>query len=238
LGEKIGHFTFRNIVEIGKTPETLTPDLRNSKIKDIDCFKAPGKTTSEDFPNIRRLNFDNNLLTNIDSLIGIRSLRFLSLNNNKIERLCSADSNMKFDDSESATKGKLYLFPRLEELYLGFNQITKISELGLFRFPMLRNLHLQGNKISKIDGLEHMTNLITLVLDKNIIRAADPISFLSLITLRELHLKENRIRSLSNFDSLPNLARLFLQSNRIQDMSELEVPLPLSLYCRNSSCLV
>ena len=67
-----------------------------------------------------------------------------------------------------------------------------------------------------------MTNLIELVLDKNQIKYADPVSFLSLINLKELHIKENRIRSLAHFDCLPNLQMLFLANNRIAEMSEIE----------------
>ena len=142
--------------------------MRNSKIKDIDCFKPKSTNNpSEEFANLRRLNFDNNLLTNIDALVGIRSLRYLSLNNNKLERLLSTDVSSRFDDSDTLIKNKIFLFPKLEELYLGFNQISRITDLGLVRIPLLRYLHLQNNKISKIEGLEHMTSLITLVLDKN-----------------------------------------------------------------------
>lgn len=64
----------------------------------------------------------------------------------------------------------------------------------------------------KVDGLEHLTSLLELVLDKNQIRGADPVSFLSLINLKALHLKENRIRSLAHFDCMPNLQLLFLGS--------------------------
>ncbi|KAJ3090596.1 hypothetical protein HK102_003261, partial [Quaeritorhiza haematococci] len=106
LGEKIGHFSFKNIVEL---------DLRNCKIKEIDCFRpltmgpsssqsfsdgipqAPQSTffptmvSNTTFRNLRRLNFDNNLLTNIDPLTSLTSLRSLSLNHNRIERLLSTD---------------------------------------------------------------------------------------------------------------------------------------------------
>ena len=75
----------------------------------------------------------------------------------------------------------------------------------------------------EIDGLEHMTNLIELVLDKNQIKCADQTSFLSLINLKELHIKENRLRSLSHFDCLPNLQYLLLNVNRISETMEIEV---------------
>ncbi|KAI8913666.1 hypothetical protein EDD86DRAFT_201175, partial [Gorgonomyces haynaldii] len=211
LGEKIGHFTFKNITEL---------DLRNCKIREVDCL-AGG-----DFRNLRKLNFDNNLLVNIDCFVSLTGLRYLSINHNKIERLLSTDipvsaNNGFFTEQPDAPKPNLFL-SQLEELHMGHNNVSRIADLGLYRMPRLRILFLQGNRITKIDGLEQMTGLLELGLDKNQIRGADPLSFLSLINLKALHLKENRLRSLSHFDCMPNLQMLFLANNRIHELSEIE----------------
>ncbi|KAJ3126543.1 Leucine-rich repeat-containing protein 9 [Nowakowskiella sp. JEL0407] len=214
LGEKIGHFSFKNISEL---------DLRNCKIKEIDCF------STGEFRHLRKLNFDNNQLTGLDAFIGLVGLKCLSLNNNRIERLASFDlggcgvSSVSGSDGVIDSKGfcKLNL-PQLEELYLGYNNISKISELGLYRLPTLKLLYLNGNKILKIDGLEYMSGLVELVLDKNLIKSAEPTSFVSMINLKELHIKENRIKTLSHFDCLPNLLYLYLANNRVHDTVEIE----------------
>ncbi|KAJ3035656.1 Leucine-rich repeat-containing protein 9 [Rhizophlyctis rosea] len=190
LGEKIGHFAFKNISEL---------DLRSCRIREIDCFAGL------DFRNLRRLNFDNNLLTNIDCFVGLTGLKSLSLNGNRIERLLSTDApapmivsggvgmvglaNGRMDVATPDGGKRRPLLPYLEELHLGHNVVTRIADLGLWRCPHLKVLCLQGNKIGKIDGLEHLTSLQELVLDKNQIRGADPSSFVSLINLRELHMK-------------------------------------------------
>lgn len=141
LGEKIGHFTFKNITEL---------DLRNCKIREVDCL------SNGDFRNLRKLNFDNNLLTNIDCFGGLTGLRYLSLNHNKLERLLSTDqpaSNMSCSIAKSdfSEFGKPSLFlSHLEELHLGHNAITRIADLALWRMPQLRILFLQGNRISKV----------------------------------------------------------------------------------------
>jgi Leucine-rich repeat (LRR) protein len=202
LGEKVGHFNFKNIAEL---------DLRNCKIKEIDCLSG------SDFRSLRKLNFDNNLLVNIDCFASLSGLRHLSVNSNKLERLLS------YDGSLNDFKPQKSFLPNLEELYLGHNNISKISDLGLHRLSQLKVLYLQGNCIMKVDGLEQMTNLLELVLDKNQIKAIDNVSFLSLINLKELHIKENRLKSLANFDCLPSLKILFLTGNRIHEMSEIEV---------------
>ncbi|KAJ3163656.1 Leucine-rich repeat-containing protein 9 [Geranomyces michiganensis] len=219
LGEKIGHQTFKVISEL---------DLRNCKIREIDCF------TGLDFRNLRKLTFDNNLLTSIDCFVGLTGLRCLSLNNNKIERLLMSDAPTVGSAStsaanlrnESAPEGRRIstkgLLPSLEELHLGHNMINRIADLGLHRLPQLRTLYLHGNRIGKIDGLEQMKNLTELVLDKNHIKGADPGSFSSLEKLRDLHIKENRIKSLANFETLQSLQRLYLSNNRIHEISEIE----------------
>ncbi|KAJ3168498.1 Leucine-rich repeat-containing protein 9 [Geranomyces variabilis] len=220
LGEKIGHQTFKVISEL---------DLRNCKIREIDCF------TGLDFRNLRKLTFDNNLLTSIDCFIGLAGLRSLSLNNNKIERLLLSDAptigsastsaaNLRNDSTAPegrriSTKG---LLPSLEELHLGHNMITRIADLGLHRLPQLRTLYLHGNRIGKIDGLDQLKNLTELVLDKNHIKGADPGSFSSLEKLRDLHIKENRIKSLANFETLQGLQRLYMSHNRVHEISEIE----------------
>ncbi|KAI9334738.1 hypothetical protein BDR26DRAFT_866682 [Obelidium mucronatum] len=197
LGAKIGHFSFRNISEL---------DLRNCKIREADCFTGPHSRWTR--------------------LPGLQGLRCLCLNNNRIDKLLLADlpavvglNGWRVDNSEFQRKS---IFPNLEELHLGNNNISRIADLGLYRMGQLKRLYLQGNKITRIDGLEHMTTLVELVLDRNQIKAADPSSFLSLINLKELHIKENRLRSLSHFDCLPNLQYLFLNSNRINEVVEIE----------------
>lgn len=201
LGEKIGHFNFKNITEL---------DLRNCKIKEIDCLSG------SDFRSLRKLNFDNNLLVNIDCFASLSGLQHLSVNNNKLERLLS------YDGSLNDFKPLKSFLPNLEELFMGYNNISRISDLGLHRLYQLKILYLQGNRIMKVDGLEQMTNLIELVLDKNQIKAIDNLSFISLINLKELHIKENRLKSLANFDCMPNLQILYLTGNRIHEMSEIE----------------
>ncbi|KAI8827030.1 uncharacterized protein EV422DRAFT_491205 [Fimicolochytrium jonesii] len=214
LGEKIGHLTFKAITEL---------DLRNCKIREIDCFAG------FDFRNLRKLTFDNNLLTNIDCFVGLVALRHLSLNNNRMERLLSSDlpaaagagNPLKSDPMHAARFAKP-LLPNLEELHLGNNMITRIADLGLFRMSQLRILYLNGNRITKIDGLENMPNLMELVLDKNHIKGATLNSFTYVPHLKTLHVKENRIKSLAYFDAIQGLERLYMSNNRVNEISEIE----------------
>ncbi|KAI9356534.1 hypothetical protein DFJ73DRAFT_623012 [Zopfochytrium polystomum] len=212
LGDKIGHFSFKNISEL---------DLRGSKIREIDCFNAV------DFRNLRKLNFDNNLLATVDAFVCLGGLKSLSVAGNRIEKLLVGDAPAVMGpygwriESQEPVRGKI-LFPALEELQLGGNCVVRIADLGLYRMPQLKVLNLSGNRISKLDGLEHLTNLVELVLDKNHIKMAEQSSFLPLINLKELHIRENRLRTLAHFDCLPNLQYLMLTGNRIAELTDIE----------------
>lgn len=129
LGEKLGHFAFKNLSDL---------DLRNCRIKEIDCF------SSGDFRSLRRLNLDNNQISTIEPLLSLTSVKFLSLNNNRIEKLAGFDAD---------PKTQIMFFPNLLECQLGFNLVSRMSELGLSRFKTLKVLYLQGNKIAKVSGI-------------------------------------------------------------------------------------
>ena len=49
-----------------------------------------------------------------------------------------------------------------------------------------------GNEISHVEGLEGMTTLVELVLDRNKIKNLFSHSFVSQYNLEELHMEENR----------------------------------------------
>jgi Leucine-rich repeat (LRR) protein len=114
-------------------------DLGNCGLKEVSCFNQT------DFRSLKKLTFDNNLLTNIDPLRFLGGVRYLSLNNNRIERLLTDEALARREGSS-----RKYIFPFLEDLFLGYNQISHIQDLALNRIPQLKVLHLQGNKIQKV----------------------------------------------------------------------------------------
>jgi len=73
-----------------------------------------------------------------------------------------------------------------------------------------------GNEISKVEGLENLSELLDLVLDRNKIKQISEFSFVSQHQLQELHIEENRLRSLANLQCLEALKRLYAGNNRIQ----------------------
>eukprot|EP01029_Cantina_marsupialis_P011755 TRINITY_DN26150_c0_g1_i1.p1 TRINITY_DN26150_c0_g1~~TRINITY_DN26150_c0_g1_i1.p1 ORF type:complete len:1335 (+),score=239.95 TRINITY_DN26150_c0_g1_i1:107-4111(+) len=196
LVDKIGTVYFERIHEL---------DLNSCKIREIETL------TGNDFTVLRELNLDQNLLTNISGLEALSNLTVLRLSYNRIETLIPPTDNVG-----------LAAMPRLEKLFLGFNEISDMNSLGLATLPNLKLLNLQGNAISRIDGLSFCPQLQELVLDKNRIKFVDPHSFVGLPNLRHLSIEETGLRSLSNFSVLSGLQALFLSGNRIPDSAEAE----------------
>lgn len=83
---------------------------------------------------------------------------------------------------------------------------------------------LSGNEISQVDGLEGLSRLRELVLDRNRIKMLGENSFISQTGLLELRLSENRIRELNHLHSLTELSRLFLDMNKLQVQYLLQLP--------------
>ena len=210
LSEKIGHKYFEHIREL---------DLSSCRIREIEHLSG------EEFSNLRELNLDNNMLTNIDGLHALWKLQILRMNHNRVRELGLASLGNVADHTPENTYNPYFGLEgltNLEVLQLGYNHVTDIVSLNLHKCKNLKVLFLQGNDIARIDGLNESYELRELVLDKNRVKYVDTNAFLGLTNLRELRLEENGLRSLSNFRNVHNLQLLYLGMNRISDMNEID----------------
>ncbi|XP_065844626.1 leucine-rich repeat-containing protein 9-like isoform X3 [Oscarella lobularis] len=164
--------------------------------------------------NLTSLNLENNNLTSLEGLTSLVNLKILCVNYNHIKSVVhlSSSSSSSFNP----------VLENLQVLHLAYNGITNMEQLHLSRLTRLRTLFLQGNEISHVEGLEGMTTLVELVLDRNKIKNLFSHSFVSQYNLEELHMEENRLKDLSHFECLRALKRLYLGMNRIQNMAEIE----------------
>ena len=209
LSEKIGHKYFEHIREL---------DLSSCRIREIEHLSG------EEFSNLRELNLDNNMLTDVNGLHALWKLQILRMNHNRINSLSVPSPSLANAGPEVSTPAQYGLgaLTCLEVLQLGYNSITDCCNLNLHKLPGLKVLFLQGNDIARVDGLNECCELRELVLDKNRIKYVDTNAFLGLSNLRELRLEENGLRSLSNFRNIHNLQLLYLGMNRVSEMAELD----------------
>uniref|UniRef100_UPI00398F1124 leucine-rich repeat-containing protein 49 isoform X2 n=1 Tax=Pristiophorus japonicus TaxID=55135 RepID=UPI00398F1124 len=149
---------------------------------------------------LRLLNFQHNLITQIQHLSNLRRLIFLDLYNNRIEEI-SGLSSLK----------------SLRVLMLGKNRIKNISNLE--SLTDLDVLDLHANQICRMENINHLTELRVLNLAGNFIVHAENMSGLDSLT--ELNLRRNRIKSVSDADTLPCLQRFFLSFNNISRFEDI-----------------
>ncbi|EDV23284.1 uncharacterized protein TRIADDRAFT_10167, partial [Trichoplax adhaerens] len=211
--ERVGHSNFHELREL---------DYQKCSIRHVDFGDGV------EFLNLRSVNLEHNNLTSFSGLVRLINLKVLCLNHNRIEsiipRMKTSAANAKGKNPSQNYSYEDYspILDKLEVLHLGYNGIANMAALQLFRLKSLKALFLQGNEIAKIEGLEGLSELRELVLDRNKIKTISENSFVNQWRLMELHLEENRIRDLSNFHGLDSLQRLYLSSNKIQELSELE----------------
>ncbi|KAF0688537.1 Aste57867_19853 [Aphanomyces stellatus] len=212
LIEKIGH-AFNRIQEM---------ELSSCRIREI------GSLHGDVFINLKDLNLENNLISDISGLEKLTKLRVLNLSNNKLEQLANVGPGTG-----------VLACPKLENLQLARNAIADMTLLGLQHLPDLKVLNLESNDITSIAGLAGSRELKELYLSKNKIRQFDPPPGQALGNLVLLKIDDNSLRSLVNFYSCHRLQALDISNNRLADMEELErlhglMPILQELWVQNN----
>jgi len=106
-------------------------------------------------------------------------------------------------------------------LNLSRKKITDISEIkGLENLTQLEWLYLEKNSISEINGLENLTQLEWLNLEKNSISKIGGLE--NLTQLKFLKLNNNSISEIDGLGTLTNLKRLGLSYNPIETLKGLD----------------
>lgn len=90
-----------------------------------------------------------------------------------------------------------------------------------------------GHKVTKIGGIEHMSNLTSLILRSHLISVMEGLSTFANLTSLELY--DNQIKSLEQLESLPHLTNLDISFNVIRDMAPVALCAKLThLYIANN----
>ncbi len=117
-------------------------------------------------------------------------------------------------------KGKKY-FAEDGVLDLSNRRITDIKEIkGLEHLTNLQTLILSNNRIREIKGLENLNNLKELNLENNWIIEITGLE--NLINLQELYLADNEIEMIEGMENVKNLKILSLSTNKIKVIEGLE----------------
>lgn len=175
--------------------------------------------------NLRDLLIEENNFTNLDFLVGTRSIKNIIFRDNKITDISGIKNNKNLEmfwgtnnlvSDISALEGKKDLnylsmaknkisdisplkdSTKLEKVYLGHNNITNIDVLKGKTF--INNMELNNNNIKDVSALKDLVNLERLYLNDNKISSFEPLK--GLVNLRVLYLKHNATLDYSPLDGI------------------------------------
>ncbi|KAG0075290.1 hypothetical protein BGZ92_002969 [Podila epicladia] len=198
-------------------------DVLDLSCNSISSFHSAFKMKK--LKNLRRLNLDQNMLTDISPIYKLKSLRELRLNHNFVGHLAIAIQNMaklKILTMESnslvtlpETMGKL---GNLCELRLSDNNLRALPEsIGSMR--TLQVLALRSNLLERLpESWKELENLTTLDLACNRLTSL-PQDLVRLPKLTHLDLHDNQIQALPDkIGQLSNLVVLHLCNNHLREL--------------------
>jgi len=204
LEEHLGHKDFQVVTKL---------ELPSAFIRECNCL-CDGR-----FEVLHQLNLDSNQIWDLRMFANLPQLVILKLNQNKI----GTPPSKTCDGEEASLTGfKPGALPALEVLYLEGNHISNLAVLQLWHLENLRALYLANNEIQKVEGLNHLTHLREINLNRNRIKTVDEEAFVGMMNIRELYMEENGLKSLSHFGHLTFLHTLHLTSNRLADFNEID----------------
>ena len=200
-----------------KNPEKLS--LIRKDLPQIPLFET------EDNSQLKSLDLESNLITNIDNLISLSNLLFLNLYDNQIKEI----ENLQF-------------VPKLKCLMLGKNNISKIKNLeclpdvevldlhcnkikiieNLVSLKKLRVIDLANNQITSFNELTKNKSLVEINLRKNLIETIPNLTS-SFVLLKKMNLGNNKILNANyilEFQKIKSLEELCIEDNPVMDIKE------------------
>lgn len=166
-------------------------DLSNRGVQHITGLE-------KSLPVLQRANFAHNNIRHLEGLS--RTLNELDISHNDLNELTS-------------------FLPVPELLFLSAHSNNIDSFSCLAQNITLTRLDLGNNRLKDLAGLEHLSNLVTLKLDLNLLHGVLDFSKYDLPHLQELRLNNNRITSIEGLDGLKKLAILDLANNCLSEFS-------------------
>ena len=193
-------------VEIPQIPKKLViyrkPDFRYKLLykMNLNNKDLPHIPLFEGEENLKFLSLEQNWINKIDKLVSLNNLIYLNLYGNRITEIENLTCNTK-----------------LKILLLGKNFIERIKNLNFL--TELEILDLHSNKIKLIENIENLKKLRILNLANNQIASIKEI--IENKKLEELNVRKNIIEIIPNLSDFPPLKRINIEKNLISKMEYL-----------------
>ena len=173
---------------------------------------------------VRELKVTYNLLTELTSWDHLANLQYVDVSNNQLKSLSALKNlvhlrNLKADKNQLTSLDELNCHSGLLSLRARDNQIEELDFEGT-NLHRLTQLDLGGNQIKAVHGLDQLTALVDLGLDRNCLRSFTAEEHGSLPSLRSLDISDNEL-SILDIRHMPALQILQADRNMIYSISGL-----------------
>lgn len=182
-----------------------TEPLTKDDVKNISQVMGKSKGIKslaglENCVAVQEIDLENNEITDLTPMAGLKLIQSLTLARNKIESIAP-----------------LAELERLQYLELSGNAVTDLAPLA--KMTNMRSLYLSDNKITKIEVVKGLKKTWTLYLAGNKVEDFSPIGELKWLT--SLDLRGCNIEKLDFLKPLTELNYVMLAENKITDLSML-----------------
>lgn len=207
--------------KVEKTLKEAAQELVNDVIAQGQNISRIGVV--DEFLSLRKLDISFNLLTSLQGIGQLNSLRHLaaySCRLNNVEDLASLthiETLMLQQNSITEIIFGFEGFKKLRELRLDRNQLTTIDHLQ--HCSSLRVLDLSWNKITSLEGLAGLQSLQELKINNNLISSLLPLR--ALPSLVEIQVSNNRLKTLDGIQQIPTLQTIHAECNQL---TTLQIP--------------
>lgn len=182
-----------------------TEPLTKDDVKNISQVLGKGKGIKslaglENCVAVQEIDFENNEITDLTPMAGLKLVQSLTLSRNKIESIAP-----------------LAELERLQYLELSGNAVSDLAPLA--KMTNMRSLYLSDNKITKIEVVKGLKKTWTLYLAGNKVEDFAPVGELKWLT--SLDLRGCNIEKLDFLKPLTELNYVMLAENKISDLATL-----------------
>ncbi|XP_053331520.1 leucine-rich repeat-containing protein 9 [Spea bombifrons] len=139
--------------------ETLAPVMPSLEVLHLGYNGISGlpQLQLSRLPNLKSLHLPGNDISQVEGLEGLRSLRELALDHNRIKLIGEnsfAETNsllcLNLEENRLRDLGNLSPLNKLQKLFVGFNKLQEMSEIDkLEAIPTLLELSVSGNPMSR-----------------------------------------------------------------------------------------
>ena len=183
LNEKLHDAVYNELVKQGFSvisPSSTTIKMYEDYVPEVKQLNINGKEISDltglsVFTSLNKLIAYNNSIKDVSELQKIKGLKFLNLNNNKLEGNVKQLSNIE----------------SLEELYLDNNSLLTSDTNNAFKnLKNLKSLSLSSNNLTTVTGISGLANLNSLKVENNKLVNTDEIDSLK---FGDISLRDNKL---------------------------------------------